>query len=217
MQRGGEGMGPRMPPGELGRALGPAGARVTLAAFLDYTCPFSRKAFRTLVDEVAPHYAASGNLRIVFHPQIQPWHPQSAILHEAALAVARAGGDEKFWAFSAALFDKPQYFYDINTLHLSRAEMYRKLSDLAEQTCGGSLQAADVWKLLALKPRGEPGSPGELNVGNSVTEELKWAVKYSRKRGIHVSPTTLLNGIEFDSSSSWTLAEWCAALDPYVL
>jgi len=206
-----------MPPGELGRALGPAGARVTLAAFLDYTCPFSRKAFRTLVDEVAPHYAASGNLRIVFHPQIQPWHPQSAILHEAALAVARAGGDEKFWAFSAALFDKPQYFYDINAFHLSRAEMYRKLSDLAEQTCGGSLQAADVWKLLALKPRGEPGSPGELNVGNSVTEELKWAVKYSRKRGIHVSPTTLLNGIEFDSSSSWTLAEWCAALDPYVL
>ena len=209
-------MGPRMPPGELGHALGPAGARGTLAAFLDYTCPFSRKAFRTLVGAVAPHYAASGNLRIVFHPQIQPWHPQSAVLHEAALAVARAGGDEKFWAFSAALFDNAEDFYDISAYGLSREEMYRRLSVLAAETCA-PLQGADVQKLLVLKPRGESGSPGEFNVGNSVTEELKWAVKYSRKRGIHVSPTTLINGIEFDSSSSWTLAEWCAALDPYVL
>ena len=200
-------MGPRMPPGELGHALGPAGARVTLAAFLDYTCPFSRKAFRALEGAVAPHYASSGNLRVVFHHQVQPWHPQSTMLHEAALAVARTGGDEAFWAFSRALFDRAEDFYDQSAYSKSRGQLYADLSELAAASCA-SLEAGDVLRLLSLQPD---------SAGNAVTEELKWAVKFSRKRGIHVSPTTLLNGIEFDSSNSWSLSEWCAALDPYVL
>jgi hypothetical protein len=47
-------------------------------------------------------------------------------------------------------------------------------------------------------------------------QEIKWEVKASRQNGIHVSPTTTINGLIVDSSSSWGLPEWQQLLDPLV-
>ena len=47
-------------------------------------------------------------------------------------------------------------------------------------------------------------------------QDLKFHIKFSRQNGIHVSPTTTLNGLVFDSSSSWGLEEWRDVLDPYL-
>ena len=47
-------------------------------------------------------------------------------------------------------------------------------------------------------------------------QDLKFHIKFSRQNGIHVSPTTTLNGLVFDSSSSWGLEEWQDVLDPYL-
>lgn len=49
-----------------------------------------------------------------------------------------------------------------------------------------------------------------------VVQELKWEVRHGRTMGIHVSPTTAINDIVFDSSSSWGLKEWKDVLDPLV-
>ena len=47
------------------------------------------------------------------------------------------------------------------------------------------------------------------NYGNSVTNDLKWHIKYYRHNHIHVSPTVLVNGlIDNDIGSSWTLDQW---------
>jgi len=45
-------------------------------------------------------------------------------------------------------------------------------------------------------------------------QELKWEVRHARMMGIHVSPTTAINDILFESSSSWGLGEWKEVLDP---
>ncbi len=45
-------------------------------------------------------------------------------------------------------------------------------------------------------------------------QELKFEIKHARTMGIHVSPTTAINDVIFDSSSSWGLAEWQEVLDP---
>ncbi len=45
-------------------------------------------------------------------------------------------------------------------------------------------------------------------------QELKFEIKHARTMGIHVSPTTAINDVIFDSSSSWGLAEWQEILDP---
>ena len=57
---------------------------------------------------------------------------------------------------------------------------------------------------------------GALNTGNACTLELKFYVKLGRQTGIHVSPTTTLNGMVCDTSSSWDLEQWRAFLDPHV-
>ena len=47
-------------------------------------------------------------------------------------------------------------------------------------------------------------------------QELKFEIKHARTMGIHVSPTTAINDVLFDSSSSWGLEEWKEVLDPLV-
>ncbi len=42
------------------------------------------------------------------HVQVQPWHPQSTLTHEAGLAVAREAGPAAFWDFSDAMFDQQE-------------------------------------------------------------------------------------------------------------
>jgi len=48
----------------------------------------------------------------------------------------------------------------------------------------------------------------------SSSQPLKFHTKFARQNGIHVTPTTMINGLIFDSSSSWGLSEWKEVLDP---
>ena len=192
--------------GAQGHALGPADATVSLGCWLDFACPFSKKQFKTLTESVVPHYSTRP-FRLVFHHQVQPWHPQSALLHEAALAVAKLGGEEEFWKFAAALFANQTDFFDVHTVDLTRNQIYAKLVDLAcASTAVDRTALSDLLKIQA----GE-----ELNPGSYLVTELKWEVKHGRLLGIHVSPSTTLNGLLFDSSSSWKLEDWQAQLDPF--
>lgn len=139
-------MGPPMPSREIGRALGgDATAPVTLACWLDYACPFSAKFFRTMTTEVVPHYGA--RLRFVFYHQVQPWHPQSTMLHEAAIATRALGGVDAFWKFSAALFAAQTEYFDANVYDTSRSAMYAKLAALAAASAG--VDEEEVMKKLA--------------------------------------------------------------------
>lgn len=53
-------------------------------------------------------------------------------------------------------------------------------------------------------------------LGNSVTDEVKLITKLARKRGVHVSPTVYINGIEATQvSSSWSQEEWLELLKDY--
>ena len=56
-----------------------------------------------------------------------------------------------------------------------------------------------------------------LAAGNACTQELKFHVKLGRQTGIHVSPTTVLNGMVCDTSSGWGLEQWKEFLDPHVV
>ena len=201
-------MGPPLPSVELGRVLpGGESAKVTLGAWLDYACPFSAKAYKALVEQVGPHYGE--DLKVVFYHQVQPWHPQSPILHEAAIAVHQLGGDAAFYKFSSALMEGQKDFFDANVWDKSRADLHKTLAALASSSAG--VKEEDVLAKLA-----RAVEEGALNTGNACTLELKFYVKLGRQTGIHVSPTTTLNGMVCDTSSSWDLDQWRAFLDPHV-
>lgn len=178
----------------------------TLELYLDYCCPFSAKLFRALRTVVTPLVRAdpswSANLAVVFRQQVQPWHPSSTLLHEAALAVLQLA-PAAFWDFSAALFDAQKSFFDINVVGETRNDTYKRLAKIAAAV---GVDEAEVYKRLAIPDKAE--SEDALNVGNAVTNDLKLVTKMNRLIGVHVTPTGVFDGVVQDIGSSWGETEW---------
>ncbi|KAI1977814.1 hypothetical protein LOZ53_002191 [Ophidiomyces ophidiicola] len=173
---------------------------------LDYVCPFSAKLFGTfygsVVGVIENSYASK--LRVIFRPQVQPWHPSSTLTQEAALAVLRLA-PEKFWDFSAALFKEQTGYFDENAVNETRNQTYQRLAKLAAGVAG--VDESKVYELLKISDK--PGPDGSLNSGNAVTDDIKFLTKSNRIIGVHVTPTVFFNGIEERSiSSSFTAQQW---------
>jgi protein-disulfide isomerase len=182
---------------------------------LDYVCPFSAKMFNTLYTSVRPllhkKYTSPG-VRLIFRQQIQPWHPSSTLVHESGAAVLRLA-PSKFWDYSALLFQHQKEYFDVNVVHESRNETYKRLAKLAGQVEG--VEEGKVLDLLMISDK--PGPDGGLNSGNRVTDDVKQMVKANRVVGAHVTPTVFFNGIEEKSiGSSWTTEQWEEWLDKNV-
>jgi len=182
----------------------PPGAVTTIETFLDYCCPFSAKCFIRFHDEILPGLEAAGiPVCFVFQNLVQPWHPQSTLMHEAAVAVQHIGGDDAFWTFSRKLFERQKDFFDLNVLEKTRYQIYRDLCKIASESTG--IAEDDIFSLLEVKKN----DAGDLNVGNAVTQKIKWIAKYTRRHSVHVTPTFFVNDIEDTAaSSSWGLEEW---------
>jgi hypothetical protein len=140
------------------------------------------------------------------------------LLHEAALAVKRLYGPEKYFQFSAALFLRQTEFFDANLWTKSRDEITAELVALAAEAVPKTAEdpkGVDPVELAALLALVPDTGDGTLNRGTQVTPILKLAVKEARQRGAHVSPTCAVNGIIVDSSSSWTVQQWVDFLGPF--
>ncbi|KAJ7034141.1 hypothetical protein C8F04DRAFT_1102379 [Mycena alexandri] len=175
----------------------------TLDIFLDYVCPFSAKLALAIDSVLVPLLGPNGKyhqkVKVIFRPQVQPWHAASTFVHEAGLAAARVSPDS-FWPFSLALFKRQGEYFDIPTSTLTPLQIREKLTALAAEVVPANA-VANFSDLLALK-----SSP---NGGNAVTDDLKYTIKFSRQNGIHVSPTVLWDGLVANEiSSSWGEKEW---------
>ncbi|KAG6314997.1 hypothetical protein E4U22_008273 [Claviceps purpurea] len=201
-----------VPPQFAGLKLSCAPAEVlfnsshTLELYADYCCPFSAKLFRTLTTEVIPEIRENeswaSNLVIIFRPSVQPWHPSSTLMHEAALAVLRLR-PELFWVFSALLFEEQKGYFDVNVVCETRNETYRRLAKLAGRV---GVDEEEVFDLLKISNK--PAEDGSLNNGNQVTGDLKLITKMNRLVGVHVTPTVVFDGVVRDMSSGWTVEQW---------
>ncbi|KAG6000463.1 hypothetical protein E4U21_005417 [Claviceps maximensis] len=187
----------------------------TFELYADYCCPFSAKLFRTLTAEVIPEIhkrrSWASNLTIIFRQSVQPWHPSSTLMHEAALAVLRLA-PEKFWTFSTLLFQEQTGYFDANVVNETRNETYRRLAKLAG-TIG--VDESQVYGLLEISDK--PAEDGSLNAGNQVTGDLKLITKMNRLVGVHVTPTVVFDGVVQDTSSGWTVEQWKEWLEKNVV
>ncbi|KAK9380653.1 thioredoxin-like protein [Kockiozyma suomiensis] len=182
----------------------------TIEIYLDYVCRFSRIMFTNLYHNVLPAIAdkfPDQAFVFVFRQHVQPWHPSSPLVHEAAIAVERLD-PSKFWAFSDALFAVSPQFYDEAVYDESRPQTYERLADLAAKSVDIDKQA--MLELLAVKPAvGEP-----TNAGNEISNDLKLFIRQARQTSIHVSPTVVVDGIVDNSfSSGWTVEQWLEKLE----
>lgn len=195
--------GPPMPSTPLGVKRPGGGSDILVELFLDLCCPFSKKLFETVANNVAPHY--EGTVSFVVHSVVQPWHAQSSYMHEASLAVLDMSGPAAFWKFLRHVFARQEEFFDDAVYEMSRRDIYALLADVAHA-------AEIVAEPSALLSRLELTGPG--NAGNSATQRLKWATKLHRTRGVHVTPTVYVNSLEAGIvGSGWTDKEWFNFLD----
>ena len=80
---------------------GGSNAPITIVALMDYQCPFTGRAWHTLL-ELQQRYGP--DLRIVFKHNPLPFHPRARPAAVAAQVVLALGGDRAFAEYSAQLF-----------------------------------------------------------------------------------------------------------------
>lgn len=134
--------------------------------------------FKTVYHDVYPivREKYADRVQFIFRQQIQPWHPSSTLVHEAALAVAKLAPDS-FYPFSDQLFEEQTAYFDVNVVHEPRNKTYERLAKLAVRI------GVDEDKILkTLRIDDKPGPDGSLNTGNEVTNDLKLLVKVPRCR-----------------------------------
>jgi predicted DsbA family dithiol-disulfide isomerase len=191
-------MGPPLPPTTTGAIFGNAAAPIRVELFLDLICPFSRKMWGAVIESGVPQ--AMNQVCFIVNQVPQPWHPQGTYVHEAALAVKEVA-PHLYGPYVTALyaaFDAGK-FKDDDTWNKSRQMIYEELLDIAA-TVG--VDRASVQAMLTI------GSDGG-NAGSGMTQAIKWCVKYHRTRGVHVTPTVHVNGLEAGVvSSGWSSAQW---------
>lgn len=129
--------------------------------------------FNTVYTSVFPmvdkKYATK--VEIIFRQQVQPWHPSSTLVHEAAVAVLKTDAS-KFWPFSAALFDKQSDYFDVNVVNETRNATYKRLAKLAASV---GVDEGKIYGLLEIADKA--ADDGSLNIGNKVTNDFKLLVK----------------------------------------
>jgi len=83
-----------------GRAVGPAGAPVTLEVWSDYQCPFCQRFATTWESAISDKYAAAGKLRIVY----RDYAFLGAESVSAAIAARAAEQQGSYWQYHDYLF-----------------------------------------------------------------------------------------------------------------
>lgn len=183
---------------------GSLSAPVQIEAFLDYRCPFSCRMFQILKQLAAmiDDSKLDGEKYCIKLIQVpQPWHPQSGLLHLAARA-AILQAPEKFWEIADAMFSTIDTTTDEMVWQKTPEQIQTALAEAIGEKTG--IDAAKI--IESLNPE---------NVGN-VVKHLKFHVRYHRVRGVHVTPTVFINGIEEPKiSSGWSLEQWQEYLNQY--
>jgi len=87
-------------------ALGPEKAPITIVEYLDYQCPYCRRA-QGIVDELMDRY--KGKIRFVHRDFPITGHPRAL---PTAQATRCAGEQGKFWEYHKGIFDKPSDLSD---------------------------------------------------------------------------------------------------------
>ena len=183
---------------------------VVVDLFHDVCCPYSKKMFDTVFRSLIPALEKEnliGGIQFLWQSVPQPWHAQSCCMHDAIMA-ASILDVEKTPTYILNIFAKQTDFFDDQAKNLSRVQIYEKLAAI------GGESGYDISSLSALLSLEDV--KGNEGLGN-VTQYLKWAVKYHRVRGVHVTPTVFINGIEApDVSSGWCDTEWLEKLQPMI-
>jgi hypothetical protein len=171
---------------------------VQLDAFLEPTCPFSKRAFekfRPLVDRVG---ADKLTVNILFVSQ--PWHLYSPVVTRAILAAsATAAGPAAALRAIEGVFEHRENF-EFEEHHCTGPNMDRTPAQILAEV--GKLAGMDLKEAWCLE---------------SVDRAMRWHARFTRQNGIHSSPSFVIGGLfEAGMSSGQTVEEWAELVRPHI-
>ena len=168
-----------------------------LEAFLEPTCPYSKRAFEkfpALVEAIG-----DDKLTIKIRFVSQPWHLLSGIVTRSILAAsATPGGKDAAIKAMAGVYANREAFEFEDHAHgpnmdRTPAQIVKDISDLA------GVDVSEAFKLKA------------------VDRVMRWHARYYRQNGIHTSPTFAIDGlVEPAMSSGQSVEEWVELLTPHL-
>ena len=179
-----------------GYVKGGASALLQIEAFVDIQCPYSKKAWPTLL-AVSDHFGSEKvQLRVYLLSMAN--HRQSWDVTKAIFAVAEADS-EVFFKLATFLYVRQEQFFNGVFKQLTQVDLYN----------------------LIVRLVGEYGYPtdGAAFIKRIESDEVFAAAKIPSRiafsRGVWSTPTFYINGAEANQlSSSSTLEDWNKVLDP---
>ena len=179
-----------------GYRQGTCEAAIQIDAFFDIECPFSKKAWPTLL-AVSERYSRD-QISTVIHPIVLADHRQSWDVTKAAIVLSE-GSPERFWEVFTYLYSHQDDFFIEAFDQKSRIDLYKLLSDYAQDFAGRS----DADEFIAqIKDE-------------DVEQQAKVSIRYAISQGIWSVPAFLINGSPAsDLSSRSSVSDWCEIIDP---
>ncbi|KAI9635560.1 uncharacterized protein MKK02DRAFT_32950 [Dioszegia hungarica] len=187
-----------------------------LETYLDPLCPFSAKMARSLTANVLPLLRKGGEyegqLSVVTWIYPQPFHYVSPVVTEALL-VFGTHHPELFWDYLTVVFENQSKYFNVPAASLTADQIRDGLTDLALSVLEKSGKLGQGPKSQAYgefrKRIGVVEQDGGMNKGTEAFEGMKHIIKIGRQNSIHVTPTTLFDGLVDNSiSSGWGKEDW---------
>ena len=184
---------PRRPSGFV---RGGASALLQIEAFVDIQCPYSKKAWPTLL-AVSDHYGPEQvQLRVQLLSMAN--HRQSWDMTKAIFAVVGADSDV-FFKLATFLYERQEQFFNGPFKQRSQVDLYDLIVRLLAEF-GYKTDPAEFIKRLE---------------SDEVYAAAKVPSRVAFSRGVWATPTFFINGAEVTQlSSSSTLEEWNRILGP---
>jgi protein-disulfide isomerase len=183
-----------IPQRTAGYRLGSAEAPVQVEAFVDVECPFSKKAWPTLL-AIANSYSEL-EVGITAHAIVLCDHRQSWDITKAAVFVAE-DDPVRFWQFLSLVYKRQEDYAGDRFDQRTRLDLYHLLGEFVAEF--DSIEQTNL--MTALR-------------SDRVEKATKASIRYAISRGIWSTPTFLVNGAEAtDLSSASTIADWRSMLE----
>jgi protein-disulfide isomerase len=179
-----------------GHSSGKADAPIQIEAFIDLQCPYSKKAWPTLLT-IAANYGQEG-VRLTIQPIVLAEHHQSWDVTKAAVAVA-AGDASRFLDFTGYLYAHQEEYTNSRSWDRTRKDLHALLARFAGEYAG-EIDAEVFFQRLE---------------SAEVEQAAKTPLRLAATRGVWSTPTFFINGAEVPQLlSSSTLEDWKAVLEP---
>lgn len=179
-----------------GYRWGQCDAPLQVEVFVDVECPFSQKAWSTLLS-VVDHYHPD-QISVTVHPIVLANHRQSWDVTKAAVVMA-ADNAAQFWNALTYCFERQEKYAHAAFDQQTREDLYALLAHFAADFNQEADKTAFIQRLKS----------------DRIETQTKIPIRYAIGRGVWSTPTFLINGSQADElSSSSSLADWQKVLDP---